>query len=86
MTLSGKIVFNRVSAGSKSDRIAAFLETKDEMLPIRLIGGNPFMQAQELAAYKDKEVVIQDAAIRNINNRNTVIIKSKKHIGVKPSS
>lgn len=83
MILTGKIVFNRVSRGSKSERMAAFLQTKDEILPIRMQGGNPFTQAQDLAAYQDKEVVIQDAEIRNINNRATVVIPSKKHIGIR---
>ncbi|TNE30580.1 MAG: hypothetical protein EP349_05070 [Alphaproteobacteria bacterium] len=84
MILTGKIVFNRVSRGSKSDRIAAFLQTKNEMLPIRLKDGNPFMQDKELAAYQDKDVIIQDAEIRNINNKATVLIQSKKHIGIRP--
>ena len=82
MTIIGKIVFNRVSKGSKGDRIAAFLETKDELLAIRIKDGNPFMQVSELKEYENKNVEIKDAKIQRMSNGNTVFVKSKKNITI----
>lgn len=63
--ISGMIIAKQAAAGSKSDREAIYLQTKDSLYLLRRLGGNPFRDGT-LLDLKGKTVTVTGILNNNL--------------------
>lgn len=63
--LSGKVVIKKIAEGSKSERNAVLLQTKEKAYILRKMGGNPFHDPS-LEMLNGKKIIAKGILNRNL--------------------